>query len=111
MQALEPDNYKELFMEEVPQSEREAVSKLWDSTLIDLRLSNQVELRTGAVRIQDLTLQTAIHVCTEMEYTAFRTQSGTQHTYSMLRSAAVQDEVKLEMFDNPEIDELENEID
>lgn len=110
MQALEPDNYKALMLEHVPAKEQDVFSKMWDSKLTDLRISNQVALRKGSVREQDLALQTAIHVCTEMEYTAFRAQSGTQNTYSLLRSAAVQDEVKLEAFDNPEMNELEEEI-
>lgn len=110
MLILQPERYKELLMERVPQDEKEQFSNMWDSKMNDARITNQVTLRTGEMRIQDVSLQVALAVCTEMEYEAFRSQSGTQNIYSQLRTAVTQDEVKLEFFDNPDIDEQEETI-
>ncbi|MBQ8806095.1 MAG: hypothetical protein IJZ68_06380 [Bacteroidaceae bacterium] len=110
MAVLTPENYKATVMQNIPERLQEQFSKRWDSHLMDLRLSNQVELRNGTVRIQDVVLQNAVDVATEMEYDSFRAKDGTQRIYGAIRSAAMQDQVLLEQFDYPEIDEPEEEI-
>ena len=111
MAVLEPENYKTAVMQNIPERLQEEFSRRWDAHLMDLRLSNQVELRKGAVRMQDLALQNTVDVCTAMEYDAFRAKDGTQRIYGAIRSAAMQDQVQLEQFDQSEIDELEETLD
>lgn len=110
MITLLPENYKEIFLEKVPEEDKETASKLWDDTHMNYRIANQVELRTGKVRPQDITLQTAIQVATNMEYDAFRSSNGRQYIYAGLRSDAMRDEVRLEQFDNLGLDEQETAL-
>ena len=102
MLMLQPETYKTTLMEQIPQAEQEQFSRIWDSTLTDLRIANQVELRKGEVSIQALTLQATITTCNEMEYAAFRAQNGYQSVYAQIRTAAIQDDVRLESFNNDE---------
>lgn len=108
--ALHPDNYKAALLEHIPSKDHDEFLRLWNDTMNGLRISAQVDLRKGNVRLQDLSLQTARKVLTEMEYSAVRAQNGRQQTYSTLRSLAILDEVRLEDFDNKEVVEQEEEI-
>lgn len=110
MTLLLQENYKEIFLEKVPEEDKETASKLWDDTHMNYRIANQVELRTGKVRPQDITLQTAIQVATDMEYDAFRSSNGKQYIYAGLRSDAMRDEVRLEQLDNFGLDEQETAL-
>ena len=110
MLILQPERYKELLIEHIPQDEKEQFSNMWDSKMNDARITNQVALRTGEIRMQDISLQVALAVCAEMEFATFRAQSEAQCVYSQLRNAIAQDEVKLDLFDNLSINEHEEAL-
>lgn len=106
MVSLEPEKYKTLFMEQVPQEDKEKFSTLWDATLNTYR--NQIAISDSELRIQDISIQVAMDTCATMEAAAAQMQSDTRETYATLYSTAMQDASHLSFLDQR--DEMEEVI-